>query len=368
VKARDYDIIIVGAGLAGSSVAWHLARLDSSKRIVVIEREHVPGSHASSQNAAMIRSLVFEDALVPFAIDGTLFWNELPHGIDRPGAFRRVGSLLLASHDATLCLFEQRVEQARARGLHPEILDHERCRHLFPALAQTPFLAAAYSPEDGVADPLCLVEGFLRGARQQGAELRKDSEVVGLLSEEDGTHGVRLADGQTLHAPIVVLAAGAWVPQLMEMAGLRDVGLRPHRRHLFHTSPCEHAIPGFSRKLPYVWHIDLPSYFRWEAGGALFCACDEDPAPPGRPEVDPKLDSFVENRLRASFPCLLDLPIARSWAGLRTYTPSQEFLLGEDPSARGWFYAAGLGGHGVTCASPAGQHAAKAILGQYASC
>jgi len=368
VKARDYDTIIVGAGLAGSSVAWNLSELDSSKHIVVLEREHVPGSHASSQNAAMIRSLVFEDALVPFAIDGTLFWNNLPDEIDRPGAFRRVGSLLLASNDASVSLLERRVEQARMRGLHPEILASERCRSLFPALAPTPFLAAAYSPEDGVADPLCLVDGFLRGARERGAEVRKDSEVVELLSGKDGMRGVRIAGGQTLYAPIVVLAAGAWVPQLMEMAGAHDVGLRPHRRHLFHTSACEHAIPGFSRELPYVWHVDIPSYFRWEAGGALLCACDEEVAPPGRPEVDPKLDGFVEKRLGASFPFLLDLPIARRWAGLRTYTPSQEFLLGEDPSARGLFYAAGLGGHGVTCAYPAGLRVAKAILDQYASC
>jgi len=363
MNSFDTDCVILGAGLAGSAVAWQLAKLDPDLRVLVLERESAPATHAASQNAAMIRALVFEDELVRFAIEGTHFWNTLPPELQQPGSFRRTGSLFLASEAGTLETLRRRVDQAREHGLRPEIWSADECRACFPTPETTPVCGGAFTPEDGVADPVGLVGAFLKGAAHASTRLRLRCEVSEILRKGNRVVGVRTAAGEQIRSRTTVLAAGAWSPRLMATAGAKDIGLRPHRRHIFHTVPTEDHIARFDRNTPYVWHLDLQCYLRWEGGGALFSACDDAPAKPGRPEVDPAVDPLVEQRVGDSFPFLLDLPISTRWAGLRTFTPSQNFVLGEDPELPGLFYATGLGGHGVTCAPSAGRVVAEQIVG-----
>ncbi len=358
----SYDCIVLGAGLAGTSVAWHLSRCATDLRILILERENAAGTHASAQNAAMIRALVGEDELVPFATAGTRFWNQLPDELNWPGVFNKTGSLLLASEESTLELLKRRVAEAADHGLHAEIWSPQKCRAVFPALAETPFLAAAYCADDGVGDPQALIDGFLAAARQRGVEYRRKTEVHSLHCENGRIAGVKLASGETLRADRVVLAAGAWSPALMQKAGVEDRGLQPHRRHLFVTGPAAQHVEGLCKQTPIVWHLDLQVYLRWETGGLLFSACDEDAYPACRPDVDNDIETFVEERVGKAFPFLLDLPLSNSWAGLRTFTPNHEFVLGAEAELPGLYYATGLGGHGVTCAAPAGGRVAQEIF------
>ncbi len=358
----DQECIIIGAGLAGASVAWHLAQAKPGMATLVLERESAAGTHATSQNAAMIRSLVLEDELVPFGLEGTRFWNRLPESIDCPAVFRRVGSLLLASKSATRALLERRVEEARAYGFEAEMWSPERCRESIPALGDTPMCAGAWSAFDGVADPQAVLDGFLRGASSGGAVLRRRSAVASIESAGNQVQGVRLEDGTLIEAAKVVIAAGAWAPELMEPGHASGAALRPHRRHLFHTGFAEGSIQGLSRQTPFVWHVDLQAYFRWESGGVLFSACDEEPFSACRPEVAPGIEDLAEQRLGKVFPFLIDLPLSNLWAGLRTFTPDHAFVIGREPSMNGLYYAAGLGGHGVTCAAPVGRVVAEAVI------
>lgn len=358
----DFDCIIIGAGLAGTSVAWHLARSVSNRRILLLEREHAAGTHASAQNAAMIRALACEDSIAPFAMEGARFWNALPEELNWPGMFHQTGSLLLASESETLELLRKRVKEATAAGLSAEIWSAEKCREIFPALADTPFTAAAYCKEDGVGDPQALMDGFLASARRGGAEYRRKCEVETLLCNKGVVTGVQLTSGERINSSLVVLAMGAWSPELMSKTGLDPRGLAAHRRHLYVTGAAKDTVPGLTKETPIVWHLDKQVYLRWETGGILFSACDESPSPPCRPEVDDDLDAFVEERVSQSFPFLLDLPLVNSWAGLRTFTPDHSFVLGREPELKGLFYATGLGGHGVTCAAPAGALVAQQII------
>ncbi len=357
-----YDCIVLGAGLAGTSVVWHLSRCAPDKRILILERENAAGTHASAQNAAMIRALVCEDELVPYATAGTHFWNHLPEELNWPGVFHKTGSMLLSSEESTLQLLERRVAAAVANGLSAEMWSPSRCRKVFPNLTQTPLLGAAYCADDGVADPQALIDGFLASARRRGVEYRRKTDVDTIHCENGRVAGVQLASGGLIQSKRVVLASGAWSPALMQKIGVADRGLRPHRRHLFVTGPAANLVKGLTKQTPIVWHVDLQVYLRWETGGLLFSACDEEPYPASRPEVDDDIDPFVEERVSRVFPFLLDLPLVNCWAGLRTFTPSHEFLLGEESEVPGLFYATGLGGHGVTCAAPAGGRVAREVL------
>ncbi len=357
--------VIVGAGLAGASVAWHLqcARERSAHapagraEVLVLERETQCATHASAQNAAMIRSLSSEVGVAEAAIEGALFWNGIQDALQLPQAFRRTGSLLLFEEAETKAFMEERIAEARNSGLHPELWSRERTIESYPFLASTPFVHAAWSPEDGVADPSALVDAFLAKARQGGAELRLASPVRHVLTRSGRALGVELEDGTKVEAEQVVLASGAWVPEQMLRVGARDHGLRPRRRHIF----CTRTRGPVPQDAPFVWHLDRGCYLRPEGTGLLFSICDEDVMEACRPAVDERVLEHGDARLAACFPFLRSLELGRRWAGLRTYRPGAAFVIGEDPEIEGLHYAAGLGGHGVTCAAPVGRLAAAAL-------
>ena len=344
-------------------MAWELARRGHG--VLAVESERQPGTHASSQNAAMIRAIPLEEELVGYCFEGTKAWNRLPAELDRPGMFRRVGSLLLAEEDETLALIERRVAQAKAAGLNAEVWPREAVVERLPCLADTPMRAAAYCADDGVADPVGLVEALLDAAQRNGAEICYDATLTELRECGDTVEcTVSTPEGALagrLRARSVVVAAGAWAPELLRRSGLGDHGLVPHRRHLFCTVP-EAPV---DRDAPFVWHLDRHVYFRPEAGGLLFSVCDESPSSAGRPALDPGIDEFCERRLMGVFDFLLEQPIRSAWAGLRTFNVRHGFVLGRARGARRIHLAAGLGGHGVTAALAVGRCVAEGIEAEH---
>jgi len=350
-----WDLIIIGAGLAGSSCAWHLSRKGAG-RILLLEREAMAGTQATAQNAAMIRALCGVPQLSAFAKAGQAFWNAPPAEFDLADAYRAVGSLLLVSQPASLAALRLEVDQARARGLDCCMLSPAELRERSPLLQDCPILGGAWTPGDGIADPAALNAAWITGARARGVCVQLSRGVSRLMLREGRIHGVVLDDGERLRASQVLVAAGAWAGQVLSESGLSDHGLIPHRRHLF----CTLENDRIEEDHPFVWHLDLHAYFRPESGGFLFSACDETQAAPGPPEVAPGIEAFAYDRMQGVFPFLSELPLKRYWAGLRTFGPRPGFLLGPDEDTEGLLHASGLGGHGVTCAPEVGRRLAEA--------
>jgi D-arginine dehydrogenase len=350
-----WDLIIVGAGLAGSSSAWHLSRRLRG-RVLLLEREPLAGTQATAQNAAMIRALPGVAGLARFTEAGQAFWNNLPEELGIPYAFRPVGSLLLASDPATLAALDTEVAQARLRGLDCRMVSPDELRASYPLLRECPMLGAAATVGDGIADPSALNEAWLSGARSRGVRVDLGRGVQRLSFESGRLDGVLLEDGETLHASTVLVAAGAWAGRMLTDSGLSDHALRPHRRHLFCTIE-DSRIP---EDHPFVWHLDLQAYFRPESGGFLFSACDQTEVAPGPAETAPGIEEFAHERLQSVFPFLSEIPLKSHWAGLRTFRPGAQFLLGPDRETPGLLHASGLGGHGVTCAPEIGRRLAEA--------
>lgn len=352
------DAVVVGAGLAGASTAWWMARAGVG-RILVVEQEDLPGKHSSGRNAALARQAAAPSALVPLLAEGTRFLAAPPEGFARRPLLEATGSLLLVDREDEAAPLEEARKLLGTLGVAAEWVSPAEADRKVPFLNGAPFARALFTPSDGVADVAALLDGFLRGATAAGAQL-----VVGRPVEAIETKGGRVvglvAGGERVATPIVVNAAGAWAGPLARQAGATPVPLAPCRRHLFVSAP----RPGLDRRIPWVWHVGRGWYARPEAPGLLLSACDQTEMAPGDPPEDPAVRDLLAAKLSAGAPALADLGIARSWAGMRTLTPDGAFALGRDPRVDGFVWCAGLGGHGMTSAAAVGRWAAEAVQGR----
>jgi len=355
---KEFRCAVIGGGFAGAATAYHLARRGLGP-IAILDREPQAGMHSSGRNAAMVRQIVHDRWIAALARDGARTIRSLLGG-SRDGAhdkaqFRRIGSLLLAS-GRTIGSLERDAEVAREGGLATEWWTPAEAAGRIPLLEGADFELACFCPTDGVVDIAMLLDVYLRGAREGGTEILLGEEVQEVVVEGGRVAGVRTKVG-TIRTRTVVNAAGAWAGDLARRAGARPIPLRPLRRHLVYTGPMDRV----SRRWPYVWDVTHEIYFRPESEGLLLCPCDEDECEPRLPEADAAAVDLLHAKLSKHLPALSDIPVARSWAGLRVFAPDARFVIGPDPQLPGFFWAAGLGGHGVTASDAVGSLAADFI-------
>lgn len=349
------DVIVVGAGLAGASVAWHLA---PHARVLLLEQGRSTGAEATAQNAGMVRVLGEDPVERALALRSAARFQAPGEDWEDAPPSRVTGAVLGLGHDPSH--LHDGVAHLRAAGVRVEALD--RPAEVAPLLRGSPLRAAWYLPDARLADPHALLSGFLRGARRHDAALRLGVEVRGLIRDGDRVVGVR-TDREELRADRVVLAAGAWSARLAAGVGLRRP-LIPLRRTLLQTAP----HPDAAVDHPWCWIDDVGVYARPEAGGWLCSPCDEAVDAPGtgpgsRGPVEPEIGALLAHKLERWMPALRDLPLRAGWSGLRTFAPDRRPLMGEDPDADGLWWAAGLGGFGVTCSFAVGEAVAAWMRG-----
>lgn len=330
--------MVIGGGLAGLSTAWHLARL-GARDVVVVERERELGTQASAQNAAIVRTAIDDAPTRALARMGARFLNDPPPDFSPTQLVAGNGLLVVSS--------------ANLPSDHGERVDAERARRLLPALGAT--TTGTFFADEGLVDVRALIAAFADGARDAGVRFVLGGSVRSLAA---GGRGVTLASGEVIDADQCVIAAGAWAAPLGRAIGSR-VTLTPTRRHLLVT----HADDAIDPRWPTLWSDDDEFYARPEAGGWMCCPCDED-------EVDPDQLSVANSALESArakaqhlLPGTTGAGAAKFWAGLRTHAADRRFVIGRDPDVAGLVWAAGLGGHGVTCAAAVGELAASAVLG-----
>lgn len=317
----ETDILIVGAGMAGAATAFHLTR-QSGRRVVIVEKEAMPGVHSSGRNAAFIREYAGDDLLQPVTTAGAEFLRR-----GELAEFRRCGSMLVGLGDDEVSRY---FPPARGRG--------------------------RWCPLDGTIDAAGLLAAYLRGQ-----DVRLNTEVLG--REPQDTSRDREGAGRimvhTNRGPfvceILVNAAGPWAGRL------GNLPLAPLKRHLYVTRPMPHIDPSW----PFVWDVGHGLYFRPESGGLLLGPCDETPSEPGDYAEDPAVLEDLHHKLSTLQPALAEVSIQNSWAGQRTFALDRRFAIGFDLREPGLFHVAGLGGHGVTASYAVGQMAADLILGRH---
>jgi len=346
-------IVIIGGGIAGASTAAALARAGLGPG-VILEREAIPGAHASGKNAGIACVAEFDPVVRQLSVAGVKRLHEMSRSgglpVIRPCSGLYLGDGTLREEFET-CVIELAALQARA-----QVMTIAAARQRFPFLSQFAAEVVLESQDEGVIDIHALLLSYLEEARRGRFSLLTRTEALDLATADGRVVGVVTPRG-TILADLVVDAAGAWAGRLVRQPGFT---LQPVRRHLF-ISPALGPIPASA---PVVWHVSDGYYLRPDGLGLLLSPCDESPQEPGEPHVDPGAAATLAAKLSASAPSLSELPIHSSWACLRTFAPDRRPVIGPDPNFRGLFHVSGLGGFGMGVSWAVGAVAAALIAGE----
>ncbi len=348
---------IVGAGIAGAAAAFFLSQLHGVT-VRILEKEPRAGFHATGRNAAMVRRLVAPSSLAQLAAEGAQFIESWAASVGGD-ALMRTGGLIAGDEGALNDL----VVASDLLGSYRALPITEIGSHIPAWRPTSDNHGGILVPDDGVVDVALLLEDLLRGARKNGAELLLSTCLEDVMVADERVHSVQTNKGE-LATDVLINAAGPWAGELSAMAGATAIPMTPRKRHLHWTGP----LSGSPSDVPYFWDITNNFYFRPESDGLLLCACDEEIEPPNDAQPSANALEFLSDRLEEHAPYLADLPIARTWAGLRTFAPDNQFVIGWDPTLTGFYWIAGLGGHGVTTCAAVGRLAAKQVaMGQSAA-
>jgi D-arginine dehydrogenase len=342
---EEYDVVIVGSGFAGAATAYHLSKHFRGS-ILILEREQVPGVHASGRNAGLILQSVADPAIRSVVAASARQYARLSSEL----GFVQSGSLLLGSPGRLEGLREpERVESLLRK---PEAV-HSR----LPLLDGHAFEAALETPGDGVIDIWALLQHYLAGARARGVTLRLSCEV----REISGSAPFRIETNRgPLLAARLINAAGGWASRLATMAGAAPLPLTPWKRHLFALE----NIRSVHSDWPFVWNLEPEFYFRPDAKGLLFSLCDEEKDASLEPVVSSDVSERAAELVWKQLPALREATERDVWSCFRTKAPDGRFSIGWDPRCDGFFWVAGLGGHGVGSSWEVGRIAASIFLGE----
>jgi D-arginine dehydrogenase len=347
----NFDIVVIGAGMAGATAA---AFLSISKRVALIEAEEIAGYHTTGRSAAIwIQNYGPPDVRALTRLSRP-FYEAPPAGFSDIPLIRRRAVLTLAS-EAQL----PDLEIALASGQGIRRCSVQDAQTLVPAL-RPGYLAGAAMEEDAFdMDVAAIHQGFLRMLRTNGGELGLRNRA-GRIDRREGAWDIETASGTIFRAPVVVNAAGAWGDQVATIAGAAPLGLQPCRRTAAIIDPSPFDVSNW----PMIVDVGEGWYARPEARTRLMVS-PADATPTYPHDVQPEeIDVAIGiDRMQQA----LDIPVRRvehSWAGLRTFTPDGSLAFGWDPNVEGFFWCVGQGGYGIQTAPAAGRFVADRVLGR----
>jgi len=337
---EKFDVLIIGAGFAGAATAFHLGEVFQGS-ILIIEQEQVPGVHASGRNAGLVLQSVADAAIRAAVAASAREYARLRSEL----GFHQTGSLLLGTRGQLEGLREtDRVESS----LH----EADAARRRVPLLEGHVFDAALETPGDGVIDIWALLQHYLAGARRGGAKVRLSCEVRAISGQ--GPFRVETSRGP-LEAAYLINAAGAWAALVGAMAGASRQPLTPSKRHLFALE----GIGAIDSDWPFVWSLEPEFYFRPDAKGLLLSVCDEEETSSLEPLVSTGISDRAAELVWKELPAMRSARERDVWSCFRAKAPDGRFVIGWDPACEGFFWVAGLGGHGVGSSWEVGRIAAS---------
>jgi sarcosine oxidase subunit beta len=347
--------VIIGGGVVGCSIAYHLARR-GLRDIVVVERDSV-GSGTTSKAAGGIRAQFPTETEVRFSQEAIRVFENFQEEFGVDIGYRKIGYLFLVSAADDLRGFEERMALQRRLGVDVRRLTPGDAGKLVPALRVDDLIAAVWGPEDGMAGPAEVTGAFARRARELGARIVEGVEVTGIDLEGGRVRGVRTAQGR-IDTPWIVNAAGPSAARVGRLAGL-DLPVLPRRRHIFFTEP----FPDLPGPVPLTTDRGSGFYFRKEMEQVLLSPGDvEDVGDDPEVAVDwGRVERTVQMAVHR-IPIIENARIAGGWAGLRPLTPDDHAIIGPAPGLEGMFLAIGFGGHGFQHSPATGRHVAEWML------
>ncbi|MEU7176851.1 MULTISPECIES: NAD(P)/FAD-dependent oxidoreductase [Streptomyces] len=351
------DVVIIGGGVIGASIAFHLAEADAGQ-VLLLERDE-PASGSSGKPIGGVRAQFSDPLNIRLGLRSLDAWRGFAR---RPGAdigLDRVGYLFLLADESELATFTQGVEIQNALGVPSRIISPRAARDLCPYVDPHTIVAAAYSPADGYALPGAAVAGYLRAARRLGATVRTHCPVTAIDTADGTVQAVRTPYG-TVRTHTVVCCAGAWSGAVGALAGV-ELPVTPLRRQIAFTGPLRPAPP----RIPFTLDFGSTLYFHNDGADGLLMGLSDPAQQPGfeRRFTREWLRPFRTAAARRT-PELARVPVTGGWAGLYEMTPDRNALIGEAGHPDRFLYATGFSGHGFLQAPAVGELVRDLCLGR----
>lgn len=354
------DIIIVGGGVIGSSIAYNLLNDGYDGKIIVFEKDPIYEFSSTARSAGGIRQLFTTAVNIEMGKFGIQTYRTFPDDMAINGEkmeinFEQPGYLFLAKNDDEMRKFRKQSTLQTAHGVKSELLNKEDLVSIIPELNIDDLAGGLFSKEDGYLDPYSVMQGYIKQAKQLGASYIYD-EVDTVVLDQNGVEGIRLHNDEIYHAPIVINCAGAWAPQLSKKIGC-PIPVVPLKRQIIQFDIAE----PLCNKLPLT--IDPTGvYFRHE-GETIISGYSEDVMP--GINFTWRRSFFTEYlwpALAERIPNFEQVKIKRGWAGIYSFNVmDQNAIIGQHPKLKGYYLACGFSGHGMQQAPAVGKGMAELI-------
>ncbi|MEP6638604.1 MAG: FAD-dependent oxidoreductase [Chloroflexota bacterium] len=360
--------VIIGGGVGGTSIAYHLAELGWTDIVLVDRAELTSGS--TFHSAGLVGQLRSSITLTKMMMYGSGLYRRLATETGTDPAWHEVGSLRLASSPERFEELRRQAGWAKTFGLPLELIGPGEAQALFPLMSTEGVLGAVYLPTDGWLDPSGLANALAAGARSRGVQIRPHTRVVAIATDRGRVTGVTVehhGERSEIRAGVVVNAGGMFAPEIGRMVGV-PIPIIPMEHEYLFTEPIEGVHPG----LPQLRDPDNLAYYREEVGGLCMGGYERHPAPWALEGIPsdfngkllspdwPRFEEIMSGAVRR-VPAIADAGINRMINGPEGFTPDNEFILGES-EVRGFFVAAGFCAHGIAGAGGIGRQMATWIV------
>ncbi|HUN88225.1 MAG TPA: FAD-dependent oxidoreductase [Terriglobales bacterium] len=351
------DVVVVGGGIVGSSIAYHLTE-QGCRNVLVIEREAHQGKGSTGKSMGGVRAQFSTPVNIQMSMYSIPFYAAFDERLGHPADYRAQGYLFLATSEAHLHYLDTNRQRQVAAGLEVEKLAVDDVRTSFPLLKTDDVLGGNFCQTDGFVDPNSAMVGFMTKASEQGAKLWRGTEVTGISVDCNGVAAVNTSR-ETIATRNVVNAAGAWAECVAKMVNI-DLPVEPLRRMLVPTEPFDE----YPHTAPMTVDMSNGFHFRPEARGFLLAWNDPEETPGFKTDFEPSFIEKILERAANRVPCFDHVPInpKRAWAGLYEMTPDHHPILGASADVPGFFFANGFSGHGVMHAPATGKILADLVL------
>ena len=355
---QSADVVIVGGGIVGSSIAHHLAAA-GCRDVLVIERESAQGKGSTGKSMGGVRAQFSTAVNIQMSLYSIPFYASFEERLGYPCDYRPQGYLFCATSNKHLAYLKANYEKQVAMGLKGvRLLAGDEIRGMFPQLRGDDIMGGSFCATDGFVDPYSAMVGFMMWAAEHGATLWKSAAVTGIVLDQSGVAGVETSQGRVATRR-VVNCAGPWAGETAKLAGV-ELPVEPLRRMLVPSEP----FGEFPHTAPMIIDMSNGFHFRPESRGFLLAWNDPEETPGFKTEFDAGFVEKILTRAADRVPCFANLPVnpKRAWAGLYEMTPDHHPILGEAPDVEGFFLANGFSGHGVMHAPATGKILSDLIL------
>ena len=350
---KTADVVIIGGGVIGVSIAYHLA-MKRVGRIILLEKGQL-GEGSTSRCAGGIRTQFSTEINILFSLESIKTFERFEEEFGINPEFKRIGYLFLATTELEMRVFKENIKLQRKFGIPVELLNPDEIKARWPYLRVDDILGGTFCPWDGYAGPNEVLSGFVSGAKKAGVGIYEGTEVLGISLSKGKVNGVK-TKREEISTPIVVNAGGPFASVIGEMAGVK-IPVKPLRRQIFITAPFHLT----NQTIPLTIDFHRGWYFRREVDGLLLSG-PLDNEPSFNLGIDYEAMAETSENAIYRVPALERARIARGWAGLYEISPDHHAILGKVPEVEGFILANGFSGHGFQHSPAVGKVIAELIV------